>query len=114
MKKKRSRALDEGEKQEALKGASLLEYSDLNCRKSYYTQERQQPTMLMSVSIAKDRTWNFSGKVMNKRQASPLALRAEGRVKKKITLKGKKGFQIPWNHRPKVRITLSQGYVMLG
>ena len=78
MKKKRSRALDEGEKLEALKGVGLLEYSDLNCGKSYYTQERQRPTMLMSVPLAKDRTWIFSGKVMNKWPASPLALGAEG------------------------------------
>lgn len=60
MKKKRSRALEEGEKLEALKGAGLLEYSDLNCGKNYYTQERQQPKILMSVPLAKDRTWIFS------------------------------------------------------
>lgn len=113
MKKKRSRALDEGEKQEALKGAGLLEYSDLNCGKSYYTQERQQPTMLMSVSIAKDRTWIFSGKVMNKWQAHPLALRAEGCVKKN-NIEKKERLPNTLESQTKVRITVSQGSVMLG
>lgn len=83
LKEKRSKALDEGEKQEAEKGAHLLEYSDLNCGKSY-TQEAQQPEMLMS-----DQGIDSQGQVMDfqavrvKCQAQPSCLRVKEHVGKK-------------------------------